>query len=235
MAACRPKLNTPASVELFLSRFAEGEWRGIVRPWLSAGSGELLRSLVVAPTRGQLQALKQRCVGEGVALLGVEFLTPSLARKKRSAQDGVSRSIQALVLRKLIEERLSRLAPDDLGRGLWKSLSSDLDSALADFEDLTRGEFRSEHFPLAELRDVFGEMTRWLEARGYPLGPLLDEAAGLKPAAPQEPAVADRVLILAGGPEGWPDFFGLVALARRCASVTVVVAEPEFGALSAPG
>ena len=140
MAACHPKLKTHPGAELFLSRFADGDWRGIILPWLRAGRGTLDRSVVVAPTRGQTQALKQHCVSEGVALLGVEFLTPGLARKKRGAPNGLGRSLQVLVLRSLIEERLSALGPEDPSRLLWKSLSSDLEGALADYEDLLRGE-----------------------------------------------------------------------------------------------
>jgi len=102
MAACRPPLNTRAGADLFLSRFAESEWLGVVRPWLEAGRGRLERALVVAPTRGQTHALKQRCVAESLPLLGVEFLTPGLARKKRAKAAGLARSLQALVLRALI-------------------------------------------------------------------------------------------------------------------------------------
>ena len=45
---------------------------------------------------------------------------------------------------------------------------------------------------------------------------------------PDSPPIADRMLILAGGPEGWPEFFGLLALVQRCASVRVLVPEPDF-------
>jgi hypothetical protein len=235
MAACRPNLKTAPSVDLFLSRFAESEWREVVRPWLESGAGGLGRSLVVAPTRGQTQALKQRCVDERIALLGVEFLTPGLARRKRGAPDGVSRSLQMLVLRGLVEARIAALEPADPARGLWKSLASDLDAAVSEFDDLVRGEFRAEDFRLAELREVFGAMTRWMDSHGYPLGPLLDGAAARHPADPGAPQVADRLLILAGGAEGWPDFLGLVALARRCPSVTVCLAEPEFSGKGVAG
>ena len=94
MAPGRPKLNAQPGVDLFLSRFAESEWRGVVRPWLEEGSGRLERALVVAPTRGHTHALKRRCLSEGVPLLGVEFLTPGLARKKRSAGAGLGRGLQ---------------------------------------------------------------------------------------------------------------------------------------------
>jgi hypothetical protein len=227
MAACHPKLKTHPGAELFFSRFADGDWRGVVRPWLEAGQGRLERAIVVAPTRGQTQALKQRCLAEGVRLLGVEFLTPSLARKKRRAPAGLSRSLQRLILRDRIDARVSPLGPDDPARGLWASLGSDLESALDDFEDLIRAGFGAEHFPRPELRTVFGEMAAWMGAHGYAQGPIGDKADSEGAPAGAQP-VADRMLIIAGGAEGWRDFFGLLALSWRCASVTVVLAEPEF-------
>lgn len=228
MAACRPKLKNHPGVEFFLSRFAEGEWREVVRPWLEASAGTLSRSLLVVPTRGQAQALKQRCLAEGVSLLGVEFLTPGLARQKRGRAEPLAPPLQLLVLRDRVEARLAALAADDPARGVWKSLASDLEAAWADFEDLLRGGFRAADFPRPELQALFAELVAWAEAHGYELAPLQDEADALTPPPPGTPAIADRLLVLAGGPEGWPHFFGLVALARRCGAVAVVVAEPEF-------
>jgi hypothetical protein len=226
MAACRPKLKTHSGAELVLSRFAAGEWSGIVRPWLEAGRGTLSRSLVVVPTRGHAQALKQRCVAEGVALLGVEFLTPSLARKKRGSLPGIGKNLQLLVLQDRIEVKLASLPVEDPARGLWMSLQSDLESAHADFEELLRAGFNASVFPRPELAEVFGELEKWVEGHGYVLGPAQDRQAATNPPGDQTP-IAGRLLVLAGGPEGWPDFFSLVAVARRCASVRVAIAWPE--------
>jgi hypothetical protein len=232
MAPCHPKLKTHPGAELFFSRFADGDWRGIVRPWLESGRGRLARSIVVAPTRGQTQALKQRCLEEEVALLGVEFLTPSLARKKRGAAASLGRSLELLILRTRIAERLGPMGPDDPARGLWRSLESDLESALDDFESLIRAGFTAEQFPRPELRQVFGEMAAWIGARGYALAPVRDKAESEDP--PEgAPRVADRLLVMAGGAEGWGEFFGLVALAWRCDTVRVAVAEPDFAGRSA--
>jgi hypothetical protein len=228
MAACRPKLNSHPGVDLYLSRFAESEWRGIVRPWLEKGGGRLERAIVIAPTRGQTHALKQRCIAEGVPLLGVEFLTPGLARKKRAQLPGLGRSLQLLVLRALIGARQEGLAEDDPARGFWTSLESDLEAAVGDYEELIRGGFRPDKFPRAELGGLFGEFEARVARIGFAIAPVQDVEAGVTVPAAGSPLVADRVLILAGGPEGWGEFFGLVALARRCASVTVVVADPEF-------
>jgi hypothetical protein len=228
MAACHPKLKNDPGADLFFSRFADSDWRGVIRPWLEACRGSLRRSIVVAPTRGQTQALKQRCVDEGVSLLGVEFLTPGLARKKRGLARPLGASLQLLVLSSRIEARLSALAPDDPARGLWKSLSSDLEAALGEFDDLARAGFRAEQFPRGELRAVFGEMVEWAAAHGYELGAGQDLAEVIGSDATAGRRIADRALILAGGSEGWAEFFGLVAMARRCASATVVIAEPDY-------
>jgi hypothetical protein len=228
MARCRPKLKTSPGVDLFLSRFAESEWRGVVRPWLEASRGSLGRSILVAPTRGQTQALKQRCLEENVPVLGVEFLTPGLARRKRGAPEELAKGLQLLVLRSKIEARLEALAEDDPSRGTWRSLASDLEVALQDFESLLRGGYRAGHFPRPELREVFGELSSWVESHGYVLGPLQDEKDALGPASAENARIADRVLVLAGGPEGWGEFFGLLAFVKRCPSVCVVLSEPEF-------
>ncbi len=221
-------MKTHPGAELFLSRFAEGEWQGVVRPWLERARGRLERALVVAPTRGHTHALKQRCIVEGVPLLGVEFLTPGLARRKRAARAGPGRSLELLLLRSRIDERLAPLAPDDPARLVWKSLASDLEAALDDFYELLRAGFRPADFPRAELRELFGHLADWIGSHGYALGPLEDEGAAAGP-PPGSAPVADRILILGGGAEGWGEFFGLAALAHRCASLCVAISEPEFG------
>jgi len=225
MAACHPKLSTECGAEIILSRFAEGEWQGVVRPWLEGARGRLERSLVVAPTRGQTHALKQRCLAEGVSLLGVEFLTPGLAARKRGGRPAPARGLQLLVLRAAIEARAGALAPDDPARPLWRSLASDLEAALDDYEELLRAGLGAGSFPRPELREAFGDLATWMARHGSPLE---DAAALLAAADPGAQPVADRLLILAGGPECRGDFAGLAALALRCPSVTVALPEPEF-------
>ena len=224
MAAGHPKLSTHPGAELFLSRFAEGEWLGVVRPWLENCSGTLERSLVVAPTRGHTHALKRRCMVENVPLLGVEFLTPGLARKKRCATTDPGRALQLLILRARIESRMAPLGREDPARLIWRSLASDLEAALGDFDDLIRAGFDARDFPRAELREVFGEMAEWMRSHGFSLGPVEDRGAALGPGeAARGGRFAGRLLLVAGGPECRGEFFGLAALAWRCLSVTVAL------------
>ncbi len=222
-----------ASVQLLLSPGAEETWTQVLRPWFETGRGRLERAYLVVPTRGQAQALKQRCLLEGVALLGVEFLTPGLARKKWAALDdagrpAIGRELLLLGLRALIARRLAPLRPEDIAWGFWKSLQSDPERALDDFDDLMKGGFRAEDFPLAPLASIFGELSRWVADRGYDLAPLQAEEAGLAARPAGAPRIAGRVLILAPGAELWGEFFNMAAFARRCADVAVVLSAPEF-------
>jgi hypothetical protein len=217
-------------IDLVLYRHADTAWREIVRPWLEAGRGRLERAAVVVPTRGQAHGLKQRCMMEGVALLGLEFLTPGLARRKvpAAARPPLGRELLLVGLRTLIERRLAPLEPESPEWGLWKSLQSDPERALEDFDELLGAGFQASDFPLPELRAVFGELAAWAEALGYGLAPADGLAAALRPPDPGEPRAADRLLIYGAGPECWGEFFNLAVLARRCGALTIVLPEPEW-------
>ena len=219
-------------IALHLARHADTAWSGVIRPWLEAGAGRLERAHVIVPTRGQAQALKQRCLRENLALLGVEFLTPGLARKKWVGLAGggkptIGRELLLLGLRLLVARRLAPLVPADAEWGFWQSLQSDPERALDDFDELLKAGFRAEDFPLAPLRGVFVELTAWVTSLGYALAPLLSEQAALK-VAPDEPPLAGRVLVYGLGAEAWGEFFNVAAFVRRCTALTVVLPEPEF-------
>lgn len=225
MASASPRLA------LHLARHAETAWSAVVRPWLEAGAGRLDAAHVIVPTRGQAHALKQRCLREGVALLGVEFLTPGLARHKwhDPAQVAVGRELLLLGLRALVARRLAPLAPADPAWGFWQSLQSDPERALDDFDDLLKAGFRASDFPLEPLRALFTELTEWVEGRGYALAALAAETAGLAPVAAEKRGVGGRVLVCGLGPEAWGEFFNVAAFVRRCDEVAVVLPEPAFG------
>jgi len=224
-------------VELILCREADPAWSAVIRPWFERGSGRLERALVVVPTRGQAHALKQRCAIESVPLIGVEFLTPGLARKKWLALRGqgagaaapaLGREFLLLGLRALIDKRLAGLKPEDAMWGLWKSLQSDPERALDDFDELMQAGFKPGDFKPDSLGEIFTELAAWVGSLGYGLAATQDQAAALTPVAPGAPHAADRLLVYGLGPESWSDFFPVAALVRRCAEVAVVLPEPEF-------
>ncbi len=208
----------------------------MVRPWLESGRGRLQRAHVIVPTRGQAHGLKQRCLEERVPLLGVEFLTPGLARKKwlalgdqpEAPRPAIGRELLLLGLRTLISRRLEPLAVGDGGWGLWKSLQSDPEHALDDFDDLLKGGFTAADFPLEPLRDIFLELTDWVDQLGYAFSPVQARVAGLQPAPDNARRIGGRVLILGLGAELWGEFFNVAAFVRRCDDLTVVLPAPEF-------
>ena len=218
---------------LHLARHADSAWRGVIRPWLEDAGGKLARAYVIVPTRGQAQAWKQRCLAEGVALLGVEFLTPGLARKKWLGLAGggkptMGRELLLLGLRTQIARRLAPLAPANPEWGFWQSLQSDPERALDDFDELLKAGFRAEDFPLEPLQAVFAELAAWVEARGYALAAQVAEQAGLTPVPAAARRLGGRVLVCGLGPEMWGEFFNVAAFVRRCDHVTAVLPEPAF-------
>ncbi len=221
-------------VQLHLVRHAETAWREVIAPWLEAGRGRLLRSALVVPTGGQTQALKQRCVAENRALFGVEFLTPGNARKKvllahsAATKPVLGREFLLLGLRALIEEKLVALAPEAEGWGFWKSLQSDPEQALDDFDELLRGGFSPDALPAGAWRDAMCALTAWVRAKGAEFSAEQSIGFGLRAPGRDEPPLADRVLVHGFGPEGWGEFFNVLTLVRRAREITVVLPTPEF-------
>ena len=230
-----PMADSPR-IELWLARHADTAWRAALRPWVEAGRGRLERAHVIVPTRGQARALKLRFLSENIPLLGVEFLSPGLARKKWLAlgaggdRPAMGRELLLLGLRAVIARRLVGLTAEDDSWGFWKSLQSDPERALDDFDDLLKAGFRAQDFPLPELRSVFGELTSWVDDCGYGLAAVSAEQAGLTLVPPAAPRIGARAFVHLPGPELWGEFFNMAAYVRRCSEITVVLPEPESAA-----
>ncbi len=222
-----------SEVQLLLVRHAETAWRGVIRPWLEqAHTDGLTRSHIVVPTRGQAQGLKQRSVMEGLPLLGVEFLTPGLARQKWLAHAGsapvLGRELLLFELRVAIAARLAAMPGDDVGRGLLKSLLSDAEGALEDFDELLKTGRDARDFCEPVLRELFGEVEGRVAALGYELGPRQGYLVATKGSVGLEDGAEGRLLVHGLTAESWAEFFNVAAYVRCFSSITVVLPEPEF-------
>jgi len=214
-------------------RHAESAWQAVIRPWLEAGRGRLERSYVIVASRGQAHGLKQRCLAEKVALLGVEFLTPGLARQKWTARQretapSIGRELLLLGLRTLVERRLRATQPEEPEWGFWKSLQSDAERALNDFDEVLKAGLTAGDFPSEPLRTVLVELVAWVTARGYRLAAVEAKKAALEPLPENTEPLAGRVLVAGLGVEMWGEFFNVWAFVRRCEVATVILPEPEF-------
>ena len=61
------------------------------------------------------------------------------------------------------------------------------------------------------MREIFGELTRWVEAHGAGFAPIEAERAGLAPVADDAPRIGGRVLVCGLGVEHWGQGFGTEA------------------------
>lgn len=225
--------------QIHLYRHMRTAWREVVEPWLAADgcSRGLVRSYVVVPTRGQAHAFKQRCVALGISLFGVELLTPGLARARWLARmepgrfrPALGREFLLFGLREIIGRRLEPLDPArDEDRPKWgflKSLQSDCERVLGDFDDLIKSGFSADDFPEPILREVFGELAAWVEKLGRDFAPRQTElfVQGGEPG----PRIPGRLLVHGFSAEQRGEFFNVAAFARCFDDVTLTLPEPEF-------
>lgn len=227
-----PPLASPGPHRLVLARDWAEAWREVLAPWLRETRFPD-RSLVVVPTAGQAAGLKDLCVRDGIGLVGVEFVLPGRLRARWSAgrrdlPPAMGRELLALGLRTAIARHLERVETGSADWGLLTSLATDVETALADFDALLAAGLGPEAFPAAPLRAVFAEVVRWVQAKGYGLGPAQARAAAADTAAERMPPVAERAAFWGLDAECRADWPSLVALARRVVAVTAVLPEPEF-------
>ena len=219
-------------VQILLARHAETAWQAVIRPWLAASQQGLTRSQVVVPTRGQAHGLKQRCVAENLPLLGVEFLTPGLARQKwvqlAGSAPALGRELLLFELRVAIAGRLAALPADGPERGLLKSLLRDAERAFDDFDELLKAGREAQDFADPLLRENFSEVAVRVEELGYVLGASQSRTVALEGFKERVVFERGRLLVYGLGVESWGEFFNVAAFARCFDDITVVLPEPEF-------
>jgi hypothetical protein len=224
--AQRSEAVDAAPVDFLLYRHVAAAWEPCIRPWLEAAAHFPGRSWVVVPSRGQAQAWKQTCVERGLPLLGVEFLTPGLARQKWVAGGGLApamgRELLLFGLGRLVDARLGSDL-EETERALLLSLRTDLETALDDFDALLRAGFGPEAFAWPALTRVFQELVEWVDRLGFGLAPTQALAAAGSPAA-----FAARALVLGLGPENSGEFPNVLALVRSVREATLLLPEPEM-------
>ena len=231
-----------SSAQVLLAPNASVAWERAVRPWLESGRGTLSHRLVVVPTRGQALGWKQLCVRRGLPLLGVEFLTPGLARRKWLSQATGSRPVLGkefllLGLRGLVAERLEAAearvaagappAPAE-SVAIWRSLRSDPERALQALDDLLQAGFSVADFPHRELAELGADLRAWVEGLGHGFGPAQAQVAAGDPLPADTAPLAEDVLVVGLGPENAGEFFNVAALVRRCSRATVVLPAPAL-------
>ena len=101
---------------LLIASSPEAAWQGGIAGWLDNASAQAWQderpALVVAPTRGQAQALKARLLADGRSVLGVQFITPPYLRALLQDAEGRQLPLREhlrLLLALAAEEQLADL------------------------------------------------------------------------------------------------------------------------------
>jgi len=225
-----PALPTSPRLRLFLT--GDELWSEGIQPWIERGRGKLERSYIVVATRGQALGLKQRCVEMGLPLLGVEVVTPGLARRRwmsaqrESARPAMGRELLNFGLRSLIEQRWQASREGGGDRGFWLSLRSDPEGVLQDWDDLLRAGHPTDRWPSPLLRQLMTDLEAWVESQGFTLSARQDRQLALR--LTDECVLADRVLVAGLGAEMAAEFWGVVGLLARSRAAEIWLPEPDF-------
>jgi len=157
--------------QLYLTQDWEAAWHHVVKPWL-ANSGRVNIGTVVVPTRGQARALRSRMANEGIATVGIRFVTPGLIRtmvigEPMTGREFPDRAVLEFGLKQALSSlslRSGRLAEEE---GLTMSLLSRPGAPIGDWEDLVRAGLDERSFPHPFLRKVFKRLRSWLKRNGF--------------------------------------------------------------------
>jgi hypothetical protein len=217
---------------LLLASSPEAAWRGATLDWFKRSAAEAWRSerptLIVVPTRGQIQALKDRLLAAGLSALGLHFVTPPYLHAFLAAQSEVIpgprehlRLLLAVAAEQLLadttlreDQRLAaisvRRTPDHLLR-----LLEQLSGAGADFEQVDLPAF----YPVVRI------FRAHLKAAAFELSPESDRRA-LAHARQTGPALGP--LLITGFHGGhWPLWHLLRAAVQSSQQATLILQHPR--------
>ena len=217
---------------LLIASSPEATWQGGITPWLERHAASAWQqerpTLVIAPTRGQLNAIKARLLGAGGSALGLHFLTPPYLRAllARDLEFPPTRNEHLrLLLALAAEEELSgdqlseaeRLAAVSVQRtpNHLLDLLERLGAAGLDFDEVDLATFR----PLVRR---FGEER---SAAHFALAPEADRAALAH--AQTNPPHFHALLLTGFHGAHWPLWHLLRAAAQTSESCTVLLQYPR--------
>jgi len=217
---------------LLLASSPEAEWQGVSEDWFKQAAAEAWRSerpvVVVVPTRGHIQALKQLLLEAGLSALGLQFVTPPYLRALLGAQSERVpparehlRLLLALAAEQLLAdttlreaERLAaisvRRTPDHLLR-----LLDQLSAAGSDFHEVD----------LPAFRPVVLKFCAHLKETGFEIS-LESDRRALAHAGQIAPALGP---VLISGFHGghWPLWHLLRAAVQSSQHATVILQHPR--------
>jgi hypothetical protein len=216
--------------QLFLTQDWNAAWHLVVKPWLTE-SDQVTTGTVVVPTRGQARAMRSRMATEGIATIGVRFITPGLIRapvrgNHVAGRELPDRAVLEFGLKQALTDMQLGYGLSDEEEGLAQSLLSRPGDPINDWEDLLRSGLDEGSFPHPLVRRVFKRLRSWLKRSGFQV-PYEDEVQSFR-AGNADSTSGERVLFY-GFPAGYrPEWPNLSLYCREAERVVSVVPYPSF-------
>jgi hypothetical protein len=168
---------------------------------------------------------------EGVATLGVRFVTPGLIRTSVRGNQVVEearpeRSVLEFGLKQALADLQLRGGVSDEEEGLTLSLLSRPGASIDDWEDLVRSGLGEDSFPHPYIRKVFKRLRSWLKRNGF--GVPYEDELQLHRAGGGESVSGKRALFYgfsAGYRAEWPD---LSSYCREVEQIVSILPYPSF-------
>ena len=184
--------------QLFLTQDWGAAWHLVVKPWLTGGD-RVNTGTVVVPTRGQARAMRSRMATEGVATVGIRFVTPGLIRTllrgdRMAGWELPDRAILEFGLKQALADMQLSHGISDEEEGLTRSLLSRPGASIDDWEDLVRSGLDEGSFPHPFIRKVFKRLRGWLKRSGFHV-PYEDEIQSYRAGNP-DGVLGERALLL---------------------------------------
>ena len=228
-------LQTTRGPVLLLASTAEAAWQGGIADWFERCAAKAWQcerpTVVVAPTRGQLNAVKARLLAAGQSTLGLQFLTPPYLRALLA--DGHGRAPARsehlrLLLALAAEEELSGTSLSEAEHLAAVSVQRTPNHLLDLVERLSTAGVDFDEVDLAAFRPVVRRFRRHLADLGFSLLPEADRAALLR--ARSEPPQFSALLVTGFHGAHWPLWHLLRAAAQSSDACTVLLQNPRHEA-----
>jgi len=217
---------------LLLASSPEAAWQGATRDWFKRVAAEAWRSarrvVVAVPTRGQIQALKQRLLEAGLSALGLQFVTPPYLRALLATQSGSvppAREHLRLLLALAAEQLLADTTLPEAERLAAISVRRTPDHLLRLLEQLSAAGSDFHEVDLPAFRPVVRKFCTHLKATEFEIFPESDRRT-LAHARQAGPALGN--LLITGFHGGhWPLWHLLRAAVQSSQHATVILQHPR--------
>jgi hypothetical protein len=215
---------------LFVAPSIREAWDDVIGPWFERvlpGAWEhRLPSLVIVPTRGQVNDLKVRLIARGASHLGLQFVTPAGLRALL-ARDDATPPAKPEHLRLLLAIAASEIEdrPNESEALAAKAVARAPTLLLRALDRLETAGWKFEELPLPSFAPVVQRFNELLKKCDFVL-PGETDRRHLQETAGGKRKFSD-VLITGFDGAHWADWFLLRAAAELAENATIVLAEPR--------